>query len=242
MARFSFRRVSDPSIKEYHDFAGSGMDNVIFYIENVLSLTESDVVGGYVLTPPNSTSIIIESEEDQLSTIQENKKPFPLLDENSRDLFFQNPTLGDSYYNARLGGLREWYYGSDFGLWLNTFLIPCQNSNLVSVNRIVFIDGDDVYNSKEYPTVEYPDGANERRRSFGITVQNGLNNFISVAKSGIYYVDTNQTILAGEIVRADTDGTALGFSSSTVGGVGYALEDSGASILGKVLVKIGYNT
>lgn len=240
MGYFSFRKTLTPFVKEYQEVAGNEMSDIIAYIENNLGLVESDVLGGYDLSTP--TSIILEVETDAVSTIQDLKKPIPLRDEVSRDAYFPNPTIGDSYYNARLGGVREWYYGSFLGLWINSKLIRCLNSNSILLNRIVYIDGDDVYNGKEYATVDYPSNTSQKRRTFGVSVGSGLNNFISVATSGEYYVATNQTILAGEVIRSDDDGFALGFSGSTQGGIGYAIEDSGATVLGKVLIKIGWNT
>jgi hypothetical protein len=159
--------------------------------------------------------------------------PTNVADEEARDSLFPNPAEGLKVYNERLNLVEKYY--SEFGLWLNAHLIVVQNTAGLDVARVVWSESESEVNSIQYINMDYPEINSDREDSYGALIQNGINDFSSMAVSGKWFIEHGETISINEYVRAKTSGSnsdvgkLQGSSGTSNGIIGRAVEDSGAT-------------
>jgi hypothetical protein len=207
------------------DFTGItiiGTDN------NVMS---REVFWGVFNTLQNSDIINIDTEG--INSLGEGI-PTSVSDEEDRYSKFPNPVDGLTIYNERLNTIEKFY--STLGLWLNSHLVVVSNSNTLEEARIVYVNGDEVVDSVEYPLVFYPTNSIERSEARGVLIEsNSTTGLATLAVSGQYFVEVGETISTNEYIRAKTGGTnadigkAQGLSGGSNGQIGWATQNSGAT-------------
>tara|TARA_R110002096_G_scaffold99981_1_gene221442 strand:- start:1041 stop:1610 length:570 start_codon:yes stop_codon:yes gene_type:complete len=143
--------------------------------------------------------------------IQKGSGYLVVADEIARTLAYPAPVDGQQVFNKRTNLIET--FDAYFGLWLNSdMVVAVENSSYPVVKgQVCYAASSQIVGSVNYMDVRTSGGTIPDPsiiQTIGVCVQvgvvTGTYNFISIAKSGNYYVDSVGTISAGSHVKVSS--------------------------------------